>query len=294
MTKKTRIVLIGIATLVALLGAVTVKFFSTSHVRNASVSGWRFGNQEWSETITITGDTIIIGNLTVQPGTKVQFAVSDDRHSGDEIGPDGYNDNDPTRLKSWTTTHSNLVVLRKIIAQGTAQQRILFTSAAAQPNYADWEAIVFYGNHSVIEYATVEWSRNGVNPMGNQPDSVISHNIIRNIFWGAVSANTTTIQILENEISEAGHEGIDMKSGQQVVRNNTITDCHTGIMVGDSNAIVEGNTIRNCGDAITPATNPNFSEYLKKNTIEIAPDTAAKEWRYGNFAYHLFDNPTTD
>jgi hypothetical protein len=294
MSKNRSILLLCIAVLVAALGGTTAKFFWTVHSADETVSGWRFGNQRWSGTMTITGDTTIIGSLTIAPGTTIRFAVGDDQHTGEEIAPDGYNDRDPTRLQSWATSHAGLLVLRKLIARGTPTQRILFTSASPKPNYADWEALIFFGNRSAIEYATIEWSRNGINPAGNQPESILAHNIVRHTFWGAISANTATIQILDNELVDAGHEGIDIKSGSHIVRGNLISDCHAGIMVFGGDAIVENNTIRACGDGIGPEDNPRVESYRLKNTIEPASPDTTREWRYGNFAYQLFGEPTVD
>ena len=100
---KKKVVIIFCLVLFAFLGLLAFKFFSTEKVLNAKRSGMYFGNQIWSGAIIITGDTEILGNLTVLPGTNVKFVVGDDQKKGDEVEKDGFNDNDPTRLKSYTT-----------------------------------------------------------------------------------------------------------------------------------------------------------------------------------------------
>jgi len=66
--------LAGIAIFLA-SGLISVKFFSTSKTANTKVSGMYFGNQEWGGEIAVTGDTEIIGNLTVSPGTNLLLAT---------------------------------------------------------------------------------------------------------------------------------------------------------------------------------------------------------------------------
>ena len=159
MSKGKKFIPIGII-LFVIVGFITIKFFSTTKSANVKISGRYFGNQIWNDEITITGDTEILGNLTVLPGTIVKFVVGDDRGRGDEVPADGFNDKDPTRLKSYTTTHSRLFILRKFIAKGTSNHLITFTSAAQKPYLADWEAIVFQGDESIIDNVIGEYTRN--------------------------------------------------------------------------------------------------------------------------------------
>ena len=248
------------------------------------------GNQVWSEGITITGDTEILGNLTVLPGTIVKFVVGDDRESGDEIEKDGFNDNDPTRLKSYTTTHSSLFILRKLTAQGTKDKKIVFTSAAEKPYLADWEAIVWQGDGSIIDNVIVEYTRNGLNPIGKQPNSVIQNSISRHSMWGAISAANSNIKIINNQLSDAGHEGIDLKSnGNQEVAGNIIEDCHTGIASMAGSQLIKNNTITNCGDGVY--IDPKSSATSIDNTFVPAPTESRREWRYGSYIIPIFGNP---
>ncbi|KKU48657.1 MAG: hypothetical protein UX68_C0010G0032 [Parcubacteria group bacterium GW2011_GWA2_46_9] len=281
--------LAGIAIFLA-SGLISVKFFSTSKTANTKVSGMYFGNQEWGGEIAVTGDTEIIGNLTVTPGTVVKFVVGDDRGRGDEVEKDGFNDNDPTRLRSYTATHSSLFVFRKLIAQGTKEKNIVFTSAAMEPRLADWESIVFRGDGSIVDNVVVEYSRNGLNPMGSQPNSVIKNSVVRHALWGTISSANSSIKIINNYLSDAGHEGIDLAyKTEQIVRGNTIEDCHTGIAAMDGSAIIENNTIRNCGDGIF--INKGASPKVYNNTIVIAPADSKREWRYDNYVIPIFSDP---
>lgn len=213
----------------------------------------------WSGEIIVTGDVEIMGSLTVLPGTIVKFAVGDNTGRGDEIEEDGFNDSDPTRLKSYTTIHSGIFVLRKFIAKGTAEQKIVFTSGAKNPKLADWESIVFMGDKSIVDNVLVEYSRNGLNPVGAQPNSIIKNSKVLHTLWGSISTAHSGIQIVNNYLADAGHEGIDLAyKAPQIVRDNLIEDCHTGIYVyGESAAI----------------------------------DDSKCEWRYDDYVIPLFGDP---
>jgi len=269
---------------------IVYRYFSTTQKFNISISGRFIGNQVWSGDIYITGDVEILGNLTVLPGTIIKFVVGDDRREGDEVLPDGFNDKDPTRLKSYTTTHSSLFVMRKLVAKGTQTQPIIFTSAAQKPNLADWEAIIFKGDGSIINNVIVEYTRNGLNPIGKQPNSVIQNTISRHAMWGAISSANSNIKIINNYLSDAGHEGIDLKfNDNQEVSGNIIDDCHTGIASIAGWQLIKNNTITNCGDGVY--IDPKSSAASIGNTFVPAPAESQRVWRYDNYEIPIFGDP---
>jgi len=269
---------------------IVYTFLSTTQRSNTSISGWFIGNQIWSGDIYVTGDVVILGNLAVLPGTTVTVSVGDNRHWGDEVPPDGFNDKDPTRLKAYTTTHSSIFVLGKLVARGAQNQPIVFTSAAQKPNLADWEAIIFQGDGSVIDNVIVEYTRNGLNPTGKQPNSMIQNSISRHALWGAISSANSNIKIINNRLSDAGHEGIDLKSNDnQEVAGNVIDDCHTGIASIAGSQIIKNNTITNCGDGVY--ISPESSATSIGNTFTSAPPESERVWRYGNYEIPIFGYP---
>ncbi|OGI19259.1 MAG: hypothetical protein A3J06_03865 [Candidatus Moranbacteria bacterium RIFCSPLOWO2_02_FULL_48_19] len=285
-----KILYISVIIAVTIVGIVVYKYFSTTQKSNTSVSGWFIGNQIWNGDIYVTGDVEILGNLTVLPGATIKFSVGDDRHKGDEVPTDGFNDKDPTRLKSYTTTHSSLFVLKKFIAKGTKDRPIIFTSAASKPNLADWEAIIFQGDGSIVENIIVEYTRNGINPIGEQPNSVIQNSISRHAMWGAISAANSNIKIINNNLSDAGHEGIDLKfNGNQEVVGNTINDCHTGIASIAGSQLIKNNIITNCGDGVY--IDAQSSATSINNTFVPAPAESQRIWRYGNYTIPVFGGP---
>lgn len=254
------------------------------------MSGVYLGNQILDGVITVTGDTEILGNLTVLPGTIVKFMVGDDQRRGDEVKKDGFNDNDPTRLKAYTATHAGLFILKKFIARGTKDRKIVFTSASEKPYLADWEAVVWQGDGSIVNNVIVEYTRNGLNPIGKQPNSVIQNSISRHAMWGTISAANSNIKIVNNHLSDAGHEGIDLKfNGSQEVSGNIIDDCHTGIASIAGSQIIKNNTITNCGDGVY--IDPKSHATSIGNTFVSAPEDSQRVWRYNNYVIPIFGYP---
>ena len=183
-----------------------------------------------------------------------------------------------------------IFILRKFIAKGTSSQLITFTSAAQKPYLADWEAIVFQGDGSIIDNVIVEYTRNGLNPVGKQPNSVIQNSISRHSLWGAISAANSNIKIINNHLSDAGHEGIDLKyNGNQEVAGNSIDDCHTGIASIAGSQLIKNNTITNCGDGVY--IDPKSSAMSIGNTFIPAPEESQRVWRYGNYVIPIFGWP---
>lgn len=171
------------------------------------------------------------------------------------------------------------------MAVGTPEEKIVFTSAAEEPNYADWISIGFGGDGSIIENCLVEWSRNSITPGRNQPNTIIRNNLIKNTFWGGIGGGYSGAQISGNEIIEAGHEGIDVQGGNPIIENNIIRNAHAGIVILNGSAVVKNNTMVNIGNGVH--VDDRATPTLENNNIELALENSTKEWRYGDFAYKM-------
>lgn len=256
-------------------------------VHDSSISGLILGNRTFAGVITVTGDILIAGNLKVLPATKVKFVVGDDQQSGEEIKADGYNDLDPSRLLSYTKTHSNMTILGKIEAMGTESDPVVFTSAATTPRLADWESFVFLGDGSVLDHIIVEYSRNGMNPSGSQPNSIVRNSVFRHNLWSGPSLSNSGMTILNSNISDSGHEGVDVQSSYATIKGNYIHDVHAGIIVVSGGADIEDNVIENTGDGI--GLGQGVSVINKNNKITLAPEDSTLTWCYQDFCYRMYD-----
>lgn len=280
----------GLTVAIVVLGGFALVILRTTSVADAQVSGIQFGSQAWSGTITITGDTTVLGRLKVQPGTTVRFAVGDDQGGGSELPPDGFNDHDPSRLIAYERTHADLTVLGTLTAVGTPEAPITFTSSAATPALADWQGIGFFGNGSRFEHVVVEWSRNGITPLNwrfsRHQDSVLRNSVVRHTLWGCVSGGDSSMHIIANEISDCGHEGVDQQDGSMTIRDNMITRSQGGIVVLAGSPTIEGNRFIDVGVGppvvvVAPGATPRVGE----NEVVRYAQPGSMKWTYQGFSY---------
>ncbi|MBI5226528.1 right-handed parallel beta-helix repeat-containing protein [Candidatus Micrarchaeota archaeon] len=154
--------------------------------------------------------------LTILPGTTVTVnAFSDDQHGGDDHPRDTPFPKDPDRKETSSTT---ITIRGTLNATGTPDKRIVFTSDQKKTTY-DWDGL--YINHGKLDYAVVEHAR--YNKIQETSDVTISNSIIRNSLECCLCIGhykPVSPQILDNDIYNCGHEGIDNGGGSATIRGN--------------------------------------------------------------------------
>lgn len=136
----------------------------------------------WSGTVTIVGQTVVRRGvtLTILPGTVVRFEWIDE--DGDEIG-DG-----------------ELTVEGKLIARGTKDSMITFTSAQPEPKMKDWTFVqISVNKEALVEYCVFEYAFSGLQV--HYSDAVIRNSLFRKNFEG-VRFSTTDVLIENNDFIE--------------------------------------------------------------------------------------------
>ena len=109
-------------------------------------------DEEWSGEVLLTGDVTIPGGckLTILPGTVIKAQPDTDDQQGGV---------DPERIEI-------IVDGGTLVAKGSADQRIVFTSAAAdeKKEKGDWYGLRFItaSASTVVQYCTVQYGVNGV------------------------------------------------------------------------------------------------------------------------------------
>jgi hypothetical protein len=132
--------------------------------------------------VTITGQTVVKkgATLTVLPGTAVRFLWIDE--DGDNIGD------------------SELNVEGRIVAVGTKDRFITFTSGRAEPKMKDWTFIMISTNKdSRLEYCTIEYAFSGIQV--HYSSATIRNCLFRRNFEG-VRFSTTAVDILNCDFTE--------------------------------------------------------------------------------------------
>lgn len=128
-----------------------------------------------------------------------------------------------------------------LVAQGTEEDPIYFTSAAETPSAGDWKGIFFldssadatfdvenYQTGSIIEYAVVEYAEKGIS--ANSASPFISRNFIRKNLLGIdlkSNANSIVTGNLIYENTGAGGDqtgGINIAQALPEIKSNTFTN----------------------------------------------------------------------
>lgn len=240
-------------------------------------------SEVWGGTIHVTGDIEVESwvTLTILPGTTVYIAAnSDDTNKGREE-TSAFEHEDPIRKKEYAKNH--IEINAKIIARGTPDNKILFTSDAQDKKFADWQHIGLEEG-SVIDNVIVEYGgRGGLSVNGKGEDVTISNSTIRHVLWGCIGLGSSSAKVIGNEIYDCGHEGIDTQpgGGKPTIKNNTIKNSARGFMLNDDSfPLVENNTIIDNAIGIEVR---GGGEII--NNYISSPNGPANDWVYENFVY---------
>ncbi len=139
--------------------------------------------------------------------------------------------------------HISIRIHGTLHAVGTPEQMITITSDSPTPGIYDWNHFDF--DNGTLSYCIMEYYR-CFNP-GN--DTVISHNILRNVGECAVCFfSGQSALVKHNNISYAGHELIGMENSSPTIRNNYLgpNPDHVGIVIDGGSPEIVNNTIEGC------------------------------------------------
>lgn len=228
-----------------------------SKISNINVAGYQFRPQIWSGKITVAGDVIFVPwvKLTVEPGTRVEF------EKGQEITgttwtkwADAYikDHNDPTGREGYNESHYEIT--GKVIAKGTTQQPIVFTSPQLAPEYADWDQLVLLSG-SILDNIELSFAHNGINIEGN--NTVVKNSTIHDSLWSCIDVYGGNNTIENNTINHCWHQAVGVKKVKQsnIIKNNRIGNAQLSVNCElGATPIIENNTIKaaplnpDCGD----------------------------------------------
>jgi len=178
----------------------------------------------WSGEMLITGDVYVPPGvtLTIVPGTTIRFKRIDE-----QSGKNLFSSETPYYPQA------ELIIRGRLIAQGTRDNIIMFTSAERDASVADWGAINLLGSDdSVVEYCKILFAYNGVH--AHSSTALISHNeFLKNgvaITFKRESSpdeawygKDTDITVIHNDIHN-NKGGINVRNSKTLISYNRIKD----------------------------------------------------------------------
>ena len=192
--------------------------------------------------------------LTIEPGVEVRFG-----------GP------------------FSLIVEGKLIAHGTANKTIKFTSNGFEPEPKDWKSIEFNGTEkSSLTYCTIEYGENGI-VIENGTVEIKNSLIAFNFESGIKIMNGTregTVKIEKNLIANNNESGIYIAGGKQIfIQNNKICSNKNGITLAGNltltpNITIQQNTFSSNGNSGI------FFEAVNYSSISVTNNTFSEN-HYG-------------
>lgn len=259
-----------------------------SEISDSSRSGIILGDEVWSEKIVVTGDVTVPAGvtLTIKPGTKVIFRADyDGTGAGGGHIIDELTSGDPSATPEYTQSHSSLNVEGTLLAAGTPEEKILFTSDSEEPRHTDWDGIRFGPESSgEMKHCVVEWAHTGPALHGTNGVSV-THCEIRHVFWGGLHAFECSPVFEYNVLDDIGHEAFDTHKASPVIRHNTISHSRNGFVfnyhdIGSGPIVFENNTVRDSSNI--GLLQENAYAIIKNNTFAGSNDTGGP-WHYRGF-----------
>ena len=137
-------------------------------------------------------------------------------------------------------------VYGQILAQGTEEDSIIFTSDEAEPEY-DWNGIQFIhcnSDTSVISYSILKYGYYGVVKADSSSALIIHNNLVRNNFMGLMLSNNSTGLIHSNYFEYNEYYCITCNSSSPEIFNNHFADtCYysVSIVMYSSNGFIHDN-----------------------------------------------------
>jgi len=171
----------------------------------------------WQNEVIIRGDVEIAEGaaLVIMPGTVVKFAKIE------ENGPANL---DMDKTKNFT--RAELIINGRILAQGTEDKVVVFTSAEKSPRLADWGAInMLDSDNNILEYCDISYGHTAVHGHGAQFTVANCHlhdNGVAIGFKNVDKCKPRCVTVLYNHITRNGGGVLCSKDSRGIVSHNQI------------------------------------------------------------------------
>ena len=276
--------------LVFAIGVLVFVRFGLTREVTGTLSAWNIGKFVWKGDIAIDHDVLVWGDVVMETGTTITVTAHVDTSGrGDEMPPDGFNDDDPTRLKAYGKKHSVVAIFGSTDIRGIREKPVILKSSDAAPSYADWEGLALLGGNSTVDYLKLYDSKYGLALEGKNNE--VKNSTIVRALWGCISAGRSESFIHDNVVERCGHEGIDNQlGGSQRIENNIIKDSHGAIVVHEKEKpmTIRGNRMAQPVDVV--GERAEFSNLMDESNIIDETLACDEDWVYEDYVIPCTEN----
>lgn len=143
-----------------IISVLIIAFYSSTFIPDVygegilTKSGVLTRDEAWSGTVIVTGDVTVPKGvtLTIEPGTIVKFETEDDQSK--------------FARQHGRSFKCELIVKGILVAKGTPEKMIVFTSNAENPKEGDWYGIRFEEGYEdslcILDYCRIEYAKNPI------------------------------------------------------------------------------------------------------------------------------------
>ncbi|MEM2102257.1 MAG: right-handed parallel beta-helix repeat-containing protein [Candidatus Bathyarchaeia archaeon] len=160
-----------------------------------------------------------------------------------------------------------LNVTGRLIANGTKERTITFTSNKESPAPGDWKTIQFSGaSSSILAYCSIKYAENGTTIKSGNIE--IKNTEISNNFQNGVAIENGNVNIEDSMISNNTQNGIFITNGIVTIQNNTVSDnTVSGIFIAGGQVQVSDNTLRSNAIGLALTGNPTSANIIRNNVL---------------------------
>ena len=240
-----------VALIIIILTGIFIFWKIPKNVSNTEVGGILLKDQRWSGEMLVKEQVIIpLGiTLTIEPGTKVKFKnYRGYKEPGEKVGID--------------------IIKGTLIAKGTPDNQIWFTSDAQDPINGDWLGIyISNSKNSVFDHVIVEFGEMGI--MQFDSSVPVTNSIVRYANAEGLYAERSSPIFINNTLYKNGYHEIALEQYNKnvIIKNNIFRDGYVAIHHEKSSSIIEGNYFKNYPNfAISAGMDSDI--IVKKNKFE--------------------------
>jgi len=161
----------------------------------------------------------------------------------------------------------SLTISGQLIAKGTQDKLVMFTSNKVSPAAADWNKIIINGpNQSILEYCAIKYATTGI--ITENTNLNIDYCEISDCLEDGISIQNSLIEI-RNTIVTRNQQGIVITNSTVEVQNNELSyNYQNGIFItGENQVTIQNNTIQANADGIHLTGNALSGVNIYQNNV---------------------------